>query len=347
VEQYQGVSFKIFCGNTDLDGSLNEGVVFDRWTYYNAHTQVWYSSSGWRSVGNIRKLIGEAGADILFVIGIYSWYFNLLPLLVGKVPVKIVSARGMLHPGALSQKSFKKNFFIGLWKLTGLYRRHFFHATDEQERIFIQQNFGKRVRVFIAGNFPRVFDLQPAIDKKAGALSLVSIALISPMKNIGLVLEALRTCREQIRYTIYGPIKDALYWEQCLELIRKLPANVQVDYRGEVIPAEIVAALKGSDVFILPSKSENFGHAIFEALSAGKPVITSFNTPFNGLYKCQAGLNVSLDDVGKITAAIGFFAGMDQVTFNNWNVGANKYAMERLDLEELRREYDLMFGQNG
>ena len=50
-----------------------------------------------------------------------------------------------------------------------------------------------------------------------------------------------------------------------------------------------------------------------------------------------------LDDVGKMVAAIGFFAGMDQATFNDWNVRANAYAMERLVLAGLRSEYDLMF----
>ena len=37
--------FKIFCGNKDLDGSFLQGVAFDEWVNYNAHTKVWYSSS--------------------------------------------------------------------------------------------------------------------------------------------------------------------------------------------------------------------------------------------------------------------------------------------------------------
>ena len=37
--------FNIFCSNKDLDGSLLQGVAFDEWVNYNAHTKIWYSSS--------------------------------------------------------------------------------------------------------------------------------------------------------------------------------------------------------------------------------------------------------------------------------------------------------------
>ena len=38
--------------------------------------------------------------------------------------------------------------------------------------------------------------------------------------------------------------------------------------------------LSKHDLFVFPSLSENFGHVIFESLSAGTPVITSVHTPW-------------------------------------------------------------------
>ena len=216
-----------------------------------------------------------------------------------------------------------------------------FHATDAEEQKYIQQVFGTETKVMVAANFPGVLTVQPVIKKEVGYLKLVSIALISPMKNILLVLEALlafdnsnreilrytqddRLSREQgvsgessvgnwqsgvvsgetgagsreeggvnsessvgsdqlsivniIEYNIYGPVKDKPYWDECLACIKKLPANIKVNYHGDIPPAEIVHALATNHVFILPSKSENYGHAIYEALSAGRPVITSNTT---------------------------------------------------------------------
>ncbi len=345
VAQYghKQVNFKIYCSNTDLDGTVNQGVPFNEWCYYNQYTQVWYASGNKCSVETMKREIKNSNADVLFIIGIYSWYFNLLPLLLGKAPVKIISARGMLHPGALSQKSFKKKVFLALWKMAGLHRRYCFHATDLQEKGFIRKVFGEQARVFIAGNFPRRFNLQPASQKKAGLLKMVSIALISPMKNIVAVLEALQSSRQQIIYDIYGPVKDDQYWKQCLAKIKMLPANITVCYQGDVVPAKIEDTLKGYEVFILPSKSENFGHAIYEALSAGKPVITSHHTPFNDLYNHQAGQNVSTENTMEMTAVIDFFAAMGPAEFANWNTGSNSYTIKRMDMDLLQKQYNEMF----
>lgn len=345
VNQYNrdDISFSIFCSNADLDGAINEGVAFDEWVPYNNRTQVWYASG--QSIVSLRREMRRINPGVLFVIGIYSWYYNLMPLLVSKVPVKIISVRGMLHTGALSQKSLKKKIYLAMLKLAGVHRRYAFHATDLTEQGFIHQTFGRQAKVFVAGNIPRVFAMQPAAEKKAGFLRMVSVALISPMKNIALVLEALKHSKQQIVYTIYGPVKDPVYWQECKALMQQLPANIQVIYQGDTMPAKVAEVLAQQEVFILPSKSENFGHAIVEALSAGKPVITSHHTPFNELEENMAGKNVSVENIGDITASIDFFAAMAVDEFARWNIGANEYAGKRLDMGVLKKEYDAMFLQ--
>ncbi len=251
----------------------------------------------------------------------------------------------MLHPGALSQKSFKKKLYLALWKMAGLHRRYDFHATDAREQQFILQAFGEQARVFIAGNFPRVFNFQQAAQKETGKLRLVSVALISPMKNILLVLEALHFCTAEISYDIYGPIKDGFYWQLCRDKIKMLPANITVCHHGDVLPSKIEAVLNNYEVFILPSKSENFGHAIYEALSAGKPVITSNHTPFNNLQSNHAGENISTKNISEITTAINFFAAMSAAEFKSWNEGAKSYASRQVDFNELKVQNDNMFLQ--
>lgn len=347
VEQYGlgQVNFKIFCSATDLDGTVNKGVPLDEWCNYNPYTQVWYASKQRRSVALMKREIKHSNADVLFIIGVYSWYFNIVPFLFGKSPVKIISARGMLHAGALSQKSFKKKIFLALWKMSGLQRRCYFHATDEQEKGFIRQVFGKKAVVFIAGNFPRVFALQPLPQKRAGLLKMVSIAVISSMKNIVLVLEALQKCQRQITYDIYGPVKEEAYWRQCQAIIKMLPENISVSYKGDVVPTKIEETLKGYELFILPSKSENFGHAIYEALSAGKPVITSHHTPFNDLYNQHAGMNVAVENKNEMAKAIDFFASLPPEEFEGWNKGARCFALKRIDMDKLKTQYDQMFSQ--
>jgi len=346
------MQFGIFCSNRDLDGSILEGVAFDQWVPYQTNTKVWYSSTE-SILPVVQREIKDQQPDFLVITGIYDWNYNLKPLLFCKGVKKIISVRGMLHPGALSQKGFKKKIYLTMWKLLGLHKKNTFHATDEAEKKYIQDTFGTGVKIKIAANFPHVLQLQPAQIKHAGFLKLASIALVSPMKNILLVLEALRklgagpgTERDgniHIEYDIYGPVKDKAYWEQCETLINTLPAKVKVQYQGDIPPAGISAALAACHVFVLPSKSENFGHSIYEALSSGRPVITSNNTPWVELAKAKAGINVSVDGIAALEQAIHFFVHMNQEEFRAWNIGAREYAEKAIDTDRISRQYLEMF----
>ena len=152
------IQFKIFCGNKDLDGTVLSNVEFDKWVRYDANTEVWYASKN-NLLTVLKKEIKKDAPAYLFMMGIFSWPFNFKPLLFCKGVKKIISVRGMLHPGALSQKSFKKRLYLLLWKLLGLHKKNIFHATDEKEREYIQQVFGLNTRVLVAANFPRVLSL--------------------------------------------------------------------------------------------------------------------------------------------------------------------------------------------
>lgn len=333
--------FSIFCSNQDLDGSMLQ-VQKDIWTNYE-DTPAFYASQRFLKTQNILKLLEEKKPAILFINGIYSWYFNLLPLLFAKGARKIVSVRGMLHPGALSQKALKKKVYLLLWKLLGIHRSCEFHATTAEEKHFIEKVFGKRVKIWVAGNFPKVLDYHVPPYKQEGALTLISVALISPMKNHLLVLQALKNSNYNIEYLIYGPIKEDSYWKECLELIEEMPSNIEVVYKGEIVPDKIPGALEEAHVFILPSKSENFGHALYEAMTAGKPVITSHFTPWHNLKENNAGLNVSIDNTTEIQSAIDFFAGADNETMQTWSKAARAFALKSVDVDKIKGQYLEMF----
>ena len=104
------------------------------------------------------------------------------------------------------------------------------------------------------------------------------------------------------------------------------------------------AALSGNHVFVLPSKSENFGHAIYEALSAGRPVITSQNTPWNELQPANAGMNISLENIESLENAFDFFAVMNQEQLDQWSRGAVDYAEKAVDVVKITQQYDSLFG---
>ncbi len=333
---------KVLCAHEDHDGS-EIAVPANSWVPFLDKSFVWYSSkiTWYRWILFIRK----QPAKVWFINGIYSLRFNLIPLLFGKGR-KVISPRGMLDPGSISQKYFQKKIYLFFWKLLGFHRSCLFHAASEVEADNIRSFFGNGVRVSIVPNLPREMDYQPMPFRKNKVLQLVTVALINPVKNYALVLESLLYCKYPLQYDIYGPIHHDTYWKQCEVVIDKMPSHIQVNYHGDIHPDAVAAVLTNAHVYIQPSRSENFGHSLFEAFSVGRPVITSFQTPWNDLLRQHAGINVEVKDTGDITEAIEFFATMDDDTLCKWSVSSNIYAKQKIDMQNIREAYHNLFFLN-
>jgi glycosyltransferase involved in cell wall biosynthesis len=90
-------------------------------------------------------------------------------------------------------------------------------------------------------------------------------------------------------------------------LAAALPANVCMQYLGDVPPEQVAGVFGQHDLFVFPTRGENFGHVILKSLSAGTLVIVSDRTPWQA--DAGAGLTVlPLDDIDAWVAAIDAFA---------------------------------------
>jgi glycosyltransferase involved in cell wall biosynthesis len=334
------VTYKIFCSNKDLDETVLDKVKTDTWVKFNNCAEVFYTSNFNKKL--LHSEVEKSNPDLIFIIGIFSWQYNILPMLMTFKKRKILSVRGMLHPGALSQKSVKKNIFIKTLKLFNITDNLIFHATDNEEESHIQNIFGQKSKIKIASNFGKQVNRISKIEKEIGFLKIITVALISPMKNYLLVLQALKKCSTNIEYTICGAVKDASYWQLCLNEIDTMPSNIKVNYIGEVLPTAVEKYLLNNHVFIMPSKSENFGHAIYEALSAKIPVITSNFTPWINLQESHAGINVETE-LESIKSAINLFANMDNNTFQKYSDSAFEYFLNKNEIDLKMQSYFNLF----
>ena len=334
------IEFEVVTSDRDIDGTLLEIQESDKWISFNSNTKVFYCSSSKR-LSRLRGMLKTQQSDIDFLTGIYSFPFTILPILFSRSKRKIISVRGMLHPPALQQKSFKKKIYLAFLKPLLLYKKVEFHATDESEKQHIISFIGNKPKIWVAANIPTIIEPQ-LFPKTKGALRLLTVALIGPMKNHLEVLHALATMEAEIEYDICGPIYWPEYWQKCLDVIKQLPSNIKVNYHGAIPPHELVTFYHQCHVFICPSQSENFGHAIFEAFSAGKPVITSHNTPWNQLEEKKIGMNVSPNKV-EIQMAIQRFVDMEMESYADWSKTAASFARNQPFINEAKRSYEEMF----
>jgi hypothetical protein len=66
-----------------------------------------------------------------------------------------------------------------------------------------------------------------------------------------------------IKLAIYGPIKDALYWEEFQKSIENSPPNVEISYKGEVESSKVNAILGGYHFVTRDSLARNSSNSLF------------------------------------------------------------------------------------
>jgi glycosyltransferase involved in cell wall biosynthesis len=146
------------------------------------------------------------------------------------------------------------------------------------------------------------------------------------MKNLDYALRVIGCANVPLSFDIFGPVSDEGYWAECQSLIAKLPANMAVRYRGAIPNSDVRSRLASYDLFILPSRGENFGHAIFDALEAGLPVMLSDQTPWLNLEDQEAGWSLPLSQPARFAEIIEQFATMASDRRARLSAGARRLA---------------------
>ncbi len=349
--RYMRRDYRVYVFTTDRDlgsDSSYEGIRTDAWVSPEEGVEIFYCSPQQLSGRQIRAQIARIAPDYIYLNSMFSKYFTLVPLLAGwgRPPrYKIIlSPRGMLKDSALQFKPAKKKIYLHLFHWMRFDRLIHFLAADATERTDIRRHFGKETRVEEIPNLPGALpDYPGAAEKKSGELSMIFVGRLHPIKNLDYLLKILRSIPVTLSLSIIGSIEDKLYWQQCQEIIKALPANITVQYLGEMANHQLPAIISRHHIFALPTRGENFGHAIFEALSLGKPVLVSDQTPWRNLEEAGAGWDVSLDEPAAFERSILQAAGWGQETYSIWSRAAFDLARKHIDNTNALEKYRKLF----
>ena len=121
----------------------------------------------------------------------------------------------------------------------------------------------------------------------------------------------------------------------------KLPKNIITEYKGIVSPTEVPAVMRKYHALLLPTKTENFGHVIVEAMQSGVVPIISDQTPWIKLAEYKAGWSLDLKDVNEFTKVINILYKMDSETYLNLSKNTMKFINKKLNINELKQKYIL------
>ena len=302
----EDLDFRIVTQDRDMnDHVAYPGIDATGWNP-RGHSHVRYLSRQQITLRSLARIIREVAPDVVYLNSFFDPLFTQRVLLLRRlgrlanIPV-VLAPRGEFSEGAIALKGWKKNQFLRLSRWLGLYDGLTWQASSDLEK----QDILRRLPQVDSSSVKLALDLAAAggavvevtCARKAGEpLRICFLSRISPKKNLDFALTALGHTRADVVLTIHGPREDRAYWGQCEAVRKTLPGNVQVVYAGEVEHQDVARALSSHDLFFFPTRGENYGHVIQEALAAGLPVLISDQTPWRDLEQHGVGWALPLDD---------------------------------------------------
>lgn len=321
---YNGTSTDILTFKPDAEDILAQ----DDFIHYlpdDRFSPLWFS----RNLPSELSKISD-GYDIIHVNTIWTWpsHIGVTKALKSGKPL-VISPHGMLYPQALKVSGWKKKLIAPLFLKSDLKHADCIHATSHEEANHIRA-FGIEVPVAVIPNCI-CLDEYPAQRTTTNPVRKIGfIGRLNPIKNIDLLLNAWNSLGEQTRQAELIIIGDGepTYVDYLKGIANKNDLN-NISFRGFLSGDELKKTISALDYQILPSKSENFGMVVAEALACGVPSITCKGTPWKVLQDENAGWWVS-PDVNTLAETISEAINLDE---------AKRRLMGQNGFEIVNREY--------
>ncbi|MCC3648461.1 glycosyltransferase [Cytobacillus oceanisediminis] len=344
------IDFYIVAADRDFgDTKPFLGIKTDNWVQVGK-AKVYYTNPSnltWRKTAAIIKSVNY---DVLYLNSFFSYKYSALPMMLSKFKIIqrkpiVIAPRGQFSIGALGLKKTKKKLYIKLTKLLGLYNNIKWQATAESEKEDIIKVFDNSENIFVANNLTVSYEkltYEKILSKTKGEIKIVFISRIHPKKNLKMAIQLLEDIQGKIEFNVFGPIEDKGYWDECKQVIKKLPKNITVSYKGVVDHDNVMTIFKEHHVFLFPTLGENFGHVISEALIGGCPVIISDQSPWRQLEKRQVGWDISLENEKAFIDVLQYCVNCDNKDYQIMSKNAFEFGKEMSNRkEDIEKTYKL------
>lgn len=344
-------SVRVWTADRDLGEAVSfQNIALDVWSTFAAGVQVRYATPEKRQFLSLVRLWKQEKMGVWYLNSMFSTHFTIFPLLayqLGWIKGRVVLApRGMLLATALQFKSFKKQLFLFFFKLFRWQYRVVFHATNEREETDIRRIFGTGAQVQVVKPLPEIslLNIRQQLKKDTNETRIVILGRVHPIKNTLLALSLLRSVKSPLVVEVIGALEDQDYVHSCKAMASTLPSHIQAIFYGDLPPVQVHERLQQTHFMYLLTQGENFGHAIFEALALGKPVIISDQTPWRQLEKSQAGWDLDLSGPEMIQHCLNEAISMSDEAYQNWSEGAYQLAKQYIAQSDWEKEYLELLG---
>ncbi len=209
----------------------------------------------------------------------------------------VLAPHGMLYPQALKVSRWKKELMYHIFQKGDLQKVSCIQATCMEEVNHIR-SLNIKTPVAIV---PNCLNLSTNCKQRLTPNNVRRFGFIGrlhPIKNIHLLLECWKSIgsyTHECELVIIGS-GDAEYEAQLRKFVSDNRLN-NVKFEGFIAQELLKTIIPQLDYIVLPSKSENFGMVVPEALINGVPVLASKGTPWAELDSHQCGWWFNQEDL--------------------------------------------------
>ena len=237
---------------------------------------------------NVKKVLENI--DIVHYFGAWTWphYFFTKKCFSLKKKI-IITPMGTFEPWSLSQKKFKKKLALFFYQKSILKKADIIHCTSEDEENNIKKLDQKIKTLYIphgsSGSTFKKSKISNPDNKKALFFSRIHFK-----KGLDLLLRAWSEAElKNWELHIYGPDGDGSIVNN-KKFVNENNLSNKVFFKNPVYSyVEKKKLFEKFDMFLLPSRNENFGLSVAEALRHSLPVLTNENVPWKDIKKFNAG----------------------------------------------------------
>jgi glycosyltransferase involved in cell wall biosynthesis len=218
------------------------------------------------------RALDVSSYDVVHIHAVYLWPGVAAARAARKAGVPyVISPRGMLVPELIRRKSAAaKTTWLQLVERRGFARAAAIHFTSQ-----LEWDDAKRIGLPLPSPvvIPNGIDLEPRPDVPRDDRTLLFLGRVNWKKGLDRVIEALPSL-PGARFVIAGNDEEGLT-PRLIALAEKHGVAERVQFVGPVYGAAKNELLAHATLFVLASRSENFGNAVLEALAMETPVALS------------------------------------------------------------------------